>query len=205
MGDGYTQQFLNGVFAGPPFTGSTTTGFSVGIGYTNTAAKSIVPFTGIGSDSANGCTVYVVSSPFGRFTPTDIWVAIGGTMSTTTAPVFKFWRRPDATVAATAAGGTGDIAIYQKDGTTVDTMTIPKSGPVPIAGNVYVHYFTGDTTIGPGEAFVVEADVVGDAATTATIAIVGNFARFNAKAIGATTGVTKPGTSAIGKVYEELT
>lgn len=176
-------------------------GWAVAGGYTKTASKSIIPTTGIGSDSSSGRTIYAVPATFGDLVISEFWVSIGGTMSTTTAPVFKFWRRADATAFNVDAGDTGDTAIYKADGTTAETMTISKSGPTPIAGNVYVKRFSGNTVINPGEAFIVELDVAGDAATTALIGHVGYYSRFNADSVQSTAGAGKPNPNAVGRIY----
>lgn len=176
-------------------------GYGVAAGYTATASKSIIPTTGIGSDSASGRTIYAVAATFGDLVISEFWVSIGGTVSASTAPVLKFWRRADATKFNVDAGGSGDTAIYKADGTTADTMTIPTSGPTPIAGNVYVKRFSGNTVINPGEAFIVELDVAGDAATTAILGHVGYYSRFNADSVQSSAGAAKPNTNAVGRVY----
>lgn len=203
MAEAYGLQNGIGGAAGILHVATTTeAGLAVAAGYKATASKSIIPTTAIGSDVAqDGNTIYAVVATLGDLVISEFWVAIGGTMSTTTAPVLKFWRRVDATKLNVDAGGTGDVAIYKADGTTAETMTIPKSSPTPIAGNVYVKRFGGNTVIHPGEAFVVELDVRGDAATTCTLGHAGYYSRFNADSIQSSAGAAKVNASAIGRVY----
>jgi len=164
------------------------------------ASATQVPVVYIGGNSAtNGHIVYSAAAIFGDLVITEFW-AVLGVIPTAVAPVFKFWRRPNATVAV-AAGGTGDVAMNcgTASGTT---MTIPLTNPTAVTGAVYCVRFTGGNVLNPGEAFIVELDVKDTGASaTALLGHTGYYSRFNADSIQASAGAAKPNTGAVGRVY----
>lgn len=181
-----------------------------GAGYCSAAVSTIaavdgtagtqVPVVHIGTSSTAGRIVYTAAAIFGDLVITEFW-AVLGVIPTTVAPVFKFWRRPNATVGNVAAGGTGDVAINcgTASGTT---MTIPLTNPTPVTGAVYCVRFTGGNVLNPGEAFIVEIDAVDSgAAATALLGHTGYYSRFNADSVQASAGAAKPNTGSVGRVY----
>lgn len=171
---------------------------SIGVVYiansTDGTATTNYPLLNIGSGGNAGRYIYEAEAGGCNLIITGFWVLVCAAPSTSTAPVLKFWRRPNAGVAGS------EVALYKSDGTTQWTLTIPTSSPTPIVGDVYRLQFPGGLTINPGESMVVETDVLGNAATTAHMGHTGYFERFGGTEAN-TTGIAKTETSAIGKVY----
>lgn len=195
MSEFYGLQNANGRGGSTPLAADEVVGFN--------SASDKVPGSvlEIGSGGTGGYGVYwVPNNTSSNLIITSVCVIVGGTMSATTSPKFLFWRRPNQVALHIVPGGTGDIAMANEAGTAY-SLTVPKSAPTPIAGDVFVREFDdGGNVFAPGEAMMVELETAGDAATMAVIGHEGFFAKIAIRSF-LTTGTAKTPTSAIGAIY----